>query len=70
MNDREGATDRSVIYDWWSAWLKEGVHSDFIRDTLQDALYDEHIFSLLDYIHDTFEDDIVKHYDQMRESGE
>ncbi len=64
-NDWESATDRSVIYEWWSEYLETAVSNEFLRKFLDDNLYDEYIYSFLIDIHDKYETHIKKHYEDM-----
>jgi hypothetical protein len=53
-NDYDSCVKRSVIYDWWYDYLKANVKDKFLRNSLNDALYDEDIYAFLEEIHDKY----------------
>nr|WPF46787.1 MAG: hypothetical protein [Lake Baikal virophage 12] len=66
-----GATDTSVVYEWWSEYLETAVSNEFLRKFLEDSLYDEAIYHFLNEIHDKYETHIKEHYDAIcNECGE
>ena len=60
-----GATNTSVVYDWWSEYLETAVSNEFLRKFLNDNLYDEYIYHFLNEIHDKYETYIKEHYDEI-----
>jgi hypothetical protein len=56
---RQGEYDscvrRSVVYEWWEDYLTENVKCPFLRNTLENALYDEDVYSILERIEKMYE---------------